>query len=320
MKELTTVKENGSLDLATNLEKARQYLSSSTAENTKRAYRADWQHFLTWCEGRNLAALPASPETIALYLADLAGEFKTSTISRRVIGIKRAHLAAGHISPTESDLVKEMLKGIKRKHSTAQSQKAPLMFGEISAIVRTIDSGKLKGARDKALLLLGYSGFFRRSELVGLKVKNLKFTESGVTVTIERSKTDQEGQGRQVGIPYGTFPVTCPVEALQAWLSKSGITSGPIFRRVTKGGVIGESAMTAQGYVDMIKKYCAGIGLDAENFAGHSLRAGGATQAAVNGASDRAIKKQGGWSSNEYQKYIREGNLYRDNAADKLGL
>jgi integrase len=202
----------------------------------------------------------------------------------------------------------------------AQTGKAALLTDALRSLMRIIPDSLL-GKRDAALLLLGFSGAFRRSELVALNVADIESCEDGVKVTLRRSKTDQEGQGRVVGIPHGSNPQLCPVRALQRWLDAAGISEGPLFRSVDRHGNVGVSALTDQVVATVAKRYCAGAGLDPTLFAGHSLRAGMATQSAINGASERSIQKQTGHKSLAMlRRYIRDGELFRDNAAGRLGL
>ena len=208
-------------------ERAWSYARQAKAPNTLRAYRADCQDFVSWCEARGLQSLPAAPETVALYLTHLAeAGRKASTMQRRLSSISQVHQAAGHESPTKSAAVRAVWAGVRRERGTAQGGKAPAVTVDIRAMVAALPEGLL-GIRDRTLLLVGFAGAFRRSELVGLDVEDVAFTREGLVVTIRRSKTDQEGQGQKVGIPYGSHPSTCPVRALQAWLEASGITSGP---------------------------------------------------------------------------------------------
>lgn len=228
------------IDLTTKIQeasaRAKDYASKASAGSTMRAYRADWADFTTWCQEQNRLALPAAPETVALYLADRATTCKVATLQRRISAISRAHQAAGYpgISTREEPL-HSVWRGIRREHGTAQQGKAPTMTEDIKAMVTTLPDNFL-GARDRALLLLGFATAFRRSELVSLDVSDVTFTRDGLVVTLRRSKTDQEGAGRKVGIPFSPRPQLCPVRALQAWLETSGITEGALFRSINRHG------------------------------------------------------------------------------------
>lgn len=300
-------------------ERTAAYLRAARAPNTERAYRADWRHFSAWCDGRGRTALPADEATVALYLADLAGTHKPSTLQRRVSAIAQAHKAAGYTPPTKGGAAKT-LAGIRRTHGTAQEGKAPARTAEVRRMVSTCGDGPL-GTRDRALLLLGFAGAFRRSELVGLDVSDLDFGANGLTVTLRRSKTDQEGAGQKVGVPYGSHPDTCPVRALRAWLDTAGIASGAVFRRVDRWGHVLPERLTGQAVALVVKRRAEAAGLDPARYAGHSLRAGLATAAAEAGVPERVIMAQTRHRSLPMvRRYIRDGNLFRENAAAAVGL
>ena len=217
--------------------RTREFLAAAKAESTRRAYRADWTHFETWCDKRGLASLPAAPETVAFYIADLAGSHKPATLRRRLTVISRAHQAVGHASPAgmQQPLVSETLKGIRRTKGTAQAGKRPLLTEQLRAMIRALPEN-LQGVRDRSLLLLGFAGGFRRSELAGLAVDDIRVEKDGLVITLRRSKTDQEGQGRKVAVPYGSHPETCPVRAYREWLEAAGIVNGAVFREIDRQG------------------------------------------------------------------------------------
>ena len=301
-------------------DQARAYVQAAKAANTRRAYAADWRDFTSWCEATGLPALPAAPETVTLYVTARAETSKVATIQRRLIAISQAHQASRLDSPTKSILVRETMKGIRRVKGTAQAGKAPTLTADIRAMVAALSSSPI-GDRDRALLLLGFAGAFRRSELVALDVADLQFNRQGVVVTLRRSKTDQEGQGRAIGIPHGANAATCPVKALRAWLKAAGIDEGPIFRPVNRHGHIAPARLSAGAVADVVKRCAQAAGLDPDNYAGHSLRAGLATSAAAAGVSERAIMAQTGHRSVAIaRRYIREGSLFRENAAGAVGL
>lgn len=179
----------------------------------------------------------------------------------------------------------------------------------------------LLGVRDRALLLIGFAGGFRRSELVALDVADIVVTRDGLVVTIRRSKTDQEGEGRKIGVPYGSNPITCPVRALQDLLQQCGYSEGPLFRPINRHGNMASIRLSGAAVADVVKRYIEAAGLDASDFSGHSLRSGLATSAAMAGASERSIMDQTGHRSlNMVRRYIRDGSLFRENAVTMVGL
>ncbi|MGO9998038.1 MAG: site-specific integrase [Acetobacteraceae bacterium] len=320
MSAIQTLSDNNGL--ATLSRQAQEFATAAKADNTLRAYQADWKDFREWCEARQLAPLPALPQTVALYLTDRAATLKTASLARRLTTINRAHQAACQPSPAtmQNAIVSEVWKGIKRKKGTAQQGKKALLTPDLRRIIAALPED-LQGVRDRALLLAGFAGGFRRSELAALQVADLETTPDGLVVRLGRSKTDQEGQGRPVALPYGSDPRTCPVRALRAWLQQAGIMDGPLFRAVDQCGLVGKRALHADSIAYLVKRAVGRAGLETAEYAGHSLRAGLATQAAMNGASELAIMKQTGHRSlATVRKYIREGSLFRDNAAAKLGL
>jgi site-specific recombinase XerD len=302
------------------LEQVREYIRASKAENTLRGYQSDWRHFCAWCEVHGVQLFPALPETVASYIAECAGRLKVGSIQRRLNAIAEAHKAVGLESPTHSPIVTNTMKGIRRTIGTASAQKAPALTDDIRAMVDATDAGII-GGRDRALILLGFAGAFRRSELVGLVVNDCAFGKDGLTVTLRRSKMDQHGAGRKIGIPYGSNPETCPVRNVQAWIEQAGVNAGPLFRPLNRHGHIQAGRLSGVDVARVVKKLADRAGLDVAKYAGHSLRAGHATSAAIAGASERSIMNQTGHRSVQMvRRYIRDGNLFRENSAGKLGL
>ena len=284
------------------------YLRASLSENSRRAYRSDLNHFLTWG-----GTIPASPEMVAQYLASHAGQHAIATLARRLISIGKAHTTQGMPSPTDTELVRATLRGIRHAHGSAQRQVAPAVKEDVLAMVANLHG--TKGIRDKALLLIGFAGAFRRSELVSLTVADIEQAKQGLIVHLRRSKTDQDGRGRRVAIPFARGAV-CPVLALHEWLDVAGITEGPIFRPVNRHGVIANVALSAQAVALVVKERAKVVGLDSERYAGHSLRAGLVTSAAQLGVSSWKIRQQTGHASDAMlSRYIREANIFVDNAA-----
>jgi site-specific recombinase XerD len=284
----------------------REFIRASKAVNTLRGYQSDWRDFCAWCESQGgICPLPAPADSVAAYIAECAGYLKPGSIQRRLNAIAEAHKAAGLDSPTHTALVRSTLKGIRRTLGTAATQKTAALTEDIRAMVDATDAGII-GARDRALILLGFAGASRRSELVGLDVEDCAFSKDGLTVTLRRSKTDQDGQGRKVGIPYGSNPDMCPVRTVQAWLEAAGITAGPLFRSINRHGQVQAGRLSGIDVARVVKKLADRAGRDASKYAGHSLRAGHATSAAITGASERSIMKQTGHRSVQMvRRYIR---------------
>lgn len=297
------------------------YLRAARAANTIRAYRADWRDFAGWCTERGRSALPADPSTVALYLSDLSNRAKVSTLNRRLWALGQAHQLAGYEAPSHSPLIRELMAGIRRVQGSAPAGKAPLLVEDLRRMLAVLPEGLL-GIRDRAILLLGFAGAFRRSELVGLDVEDLALEVEGLVVHLRQSKTDPEGQGRKIGIPRGNSAAgTCAVEGVRQWLEKSGIESGALFRVMTRHGKVFDKRLSGEAVALVVKRYVDHLGYDPARFAGHSLRAGFATSAAARGKSERSIMLQTGHRSlTTVRRYIRDGNLFRDNAASGLGL
>lgn len=302
-------------------EETREHLLNSKAANTRRAYQADWTDFADWCRQHNRTPLPALPETVALYLTHCAHGLKPSTIQRRIATISEAHRAKDYESPTKSTLVRSTWQGIRREKGIAPQGKEPALTDHIHMMVDHLPKGKLLSTRDRALLLVGFAGAMRRSELVGLNFDDVVDTEDGLIVNIRRSKTDQLGSGRKIGLPFGSNPLTCPVRSFRAWIREANIQDGPLFRAVDRHGNVSAERLSDQTVARVVKRALKASGRDAEKFAGHSLRAGLATQAAMGGASERSIQEQTGHKSLiMLRRYIRDGSLFRENAAAKTGL
>lgn len=310
-----------SLVLAGLADEAREHIRQSKSENTRRAYKSDWADFTSWCIEHKKASMPALPETVALYLSDRAHTLKPSSLQRRMATIAQAHSTAGHESPTKHSSVRAVWQGIRRSKGVATKGKEPAVTSLIRVMIAQLPEGRLLSTRDRALLLLGFAGAMRRSELVGLDVQDISENEDGLVVTIRWSKTDQEGQGEKVGIPYGSHRETCPVRSVKAWLHDAGISEGALFRAVNRHGQMQAERLSDRTVARVVKRALLAAGKECENFAGHSLRAGLATAAAQAGVSERAIQGQTRHKSLlVLRRYIRDGSLFRENAAAKVGL
>jgi len=300
---------------------ARSYVESARAPNTRRAYRADWRDFAAWCSAEGRDALPASVETLTLYLTSQATLLKPQSLGRRVAAISVAHQSAGFLSPTNALDVRLLLSGIRRVQRSPRRPKKALEVGEVRCIAATLGAASLRDVRDRAIMLLGFAAGLRRSELVALDVCDLEFTPEGVLLTIRQSKTDQEGEGRIIPVPTGSHALTCPVSAVRAWLSTGEIQCGPVFRTIGRHGNLRPDRLSDKGVARTIKRLCALIGLPPAAYAGHSLRSGFATSAARAGATEHAISLVTGHRSIQVlRRYIQEGVLWEDSASAKLGL
>jgi integrase len=301
------------------LERLQGYKILARSENTRLAYERDWKHFTLWCERRGFAALPAEPVAVDLYLTEQADLLKPSTLARRLVAISRVHQAAGYDPPTKAAAVRETFQGIRRVQGTARRKMQPLLVEHLRQIVSLLPD-TLLGKRDKALLLVGFAGGFRASELSALQLGDVQFVPQGMVITLRRSKTDQAGEGQAVGIRYGQGD-TCPVEALRAWTRAAGIKSGPLLRPLDRHGNVQPEPLTRFGILYVVKRSAESIGLDPALYAGHSLRAGLATSAALAGASERVIMKTTRHKSEKMvREYIRVAELFEENAAAMAGL
>lgn len=313
---------------------AEAHLQHSRAAATLRAYSSDVAGFELWCRRFRLGALPASPDTVALYLTACAEQGAAiSTLRRRVVAIAYAHRIAGLPSPTRHETVRHVLAGLARERGTRPRQVTPIRLAQLRAMLEATPEDTLLDVRDRALLLLGFASGMRRSELVSLDVGDVTFVDEGADVLLRRSKTDPEGEGRVIGIPHGRVSETCPVVALRRWIGVAGLgAEDPLFPRLMPTGRaartprvaigrVGSGRLSPQGVARAVQRAASRAGLDARAVAGHSLRSGFATEAAAQGAPERAIMRQTGHRSLAMvRRYIREGDRYRDNAASYLGL
>ena len=286
------------------------YIAASIADSTRRAYRTDLADFIAWG-----GTLPSTVEQVASYLADRAVSLSPITLARRLVAIGRAHASQGFPDPSKADLVRSVLRGIRRKHGAAQRQVAPVMKQDLLDMLPLMTG--LKGVRDCALIILGFAAALRRSELVALDVTDIAFVNEGLTVRVRKSKTDQEQIGRTIGVPWGRT-AACPVKAVRAWMDQAQISSGFLFRSVSKGGNVG-NGLSAHAVALIVKSYAQAIGHESSTFSGHSLRSGLATSAAKAGVSANKIMAQTGHKSIEMlSRYIRDGNLFVNNAGGIL--
>lgn len=300
---------------------ATKLAQESIAESTKAAYDRDMGMFTAWCSERGLSALPADPVTVARYLGTMEPTHKVATIKRRLASISVTHKAAGYPTPASDEGVLRVLSGIIRRHGLAPRKVRAARTNVLRSLVAPLQSDRLADVRDRALLVIGMAGAFRRSELVAIDVEHITEDEQGYRVQLLRSKRDQEGKGALVGLPYGSNPDTCPVRTLRAWLTASGITEGPVFRGVDRHGNLATGRLTDRQVARVVQRRALAVGLPAGDFGGHSLRAGYATEAYAGGRSELSIMRGGRWNTHSAMEgYVQEGGLWEDNAAMGLGL
>ena len=286
-------------------------LRSSKASNTLRAYKSDYKDFASFCLKNGFKPMPSEPKIISLYLTYLSKSCKFSTLKRRLASISVIHRLSGHYIDTKHPMITENLMGIKRVKGSHQKAKKPILIDELKLIVNAIDKDKNEKNRfkNRALILVGFAGGFRRSELVAIVNEDVDFVPEGVKIFVKRSKTDQSGEGMTKGIPYFSNPDYCPVLSLKNWIEKSEIKSGKIFDMSDKS-----VALT-------IKKYTALVGLDSNKYSGHSLRSGFATSTAELGAEERSIMAMTGHKTTQMvRRYIQEANLFKNNALNKIKI
>ena len=317
MSALTLISSQPGIQAAFDLsEAALDYGRAALSENTMRAYRGDWLEFEGWCTDRSRSHLPATPATVANYASSLADAGKkVPTIARKLAAIRFFHRGANLENPTDNAGVAAILKGIRRTVGTASRQKAPATVDVIHAMLARIDAESLQGKRDRALLLLGFAGAFRRSELVAISVEDLTFSDEGVDVFLPKSKTDQEAKGQSVAILNGK--ALKPADRLKEWLDAAGIVSGPIFRRFKRGDRLSDDTLTPQAVALVVKKYAEAAGFDVASLSGHSLRAGFVTSAAENRASiSRIMEVTRHRDPRTVETYVRRADRFKDHAGD----
>lgn len=301
--------------LAEPLKKAKDFLSGSVPENTKRAYASDWAGFTDWCEDKGVSPLPAHPASVAAFLADESAHCKPATLRRRLASIGKMHGINGHPNPCSTEAVKGTMKGIERQFGIAQASKAPATHERIEKMIASCPAVTLDGLRARAILLLGYAGAFRRSELCDLLVDDLKWSKEGVVITVRRSKTDQRGKGMVKAIPFVDGPL-CAGTALRVWLTAAEIDSGPVFRAFLRNGKPKPERLSDHAIAIIIKEAASRCGLDAAEFSGHSLRAGHVTEARSRGVADAQTMSTTGHKRVEtLDMYDRRENAFQKTSA-----
>jgi len=300
-------------------------LKSSKANNTVRAYKSDFNDFGIFCAKNGFKSLPSEPKIVSLYLTHLSTkDVKMSTLKRRLVSIGVIHKLKGHYLDIKHPSIIENIMGIKRRKGSTQKGKKPLLINELKQVINVINQYKdneIKKFRDKSIILIGFSGGFRRNEIVTLDYDDLDFVTEGLKINLKRSKTDQFGEGLVKGLPYFDNLQYCPVVSLKKWIEVSNINSGPLFRRFCKGPKLTEDRLTDQSVALLIKKYLKLAGIESKNYSGHSLRSGFATSAAESGAEERSIMAMTGHKSTEMvRRYIKEASLFKNNALNKLKI
>ena len=297
-------------------------LRNSKSENTLRAYQSDYNDFSLFCSKNGFQAMPTQPKILALYITHLSSYSKYSTLKRRLASISILHKTKGHYIDTKHPIIMENLMGIKRTNGSNQKGKKPLLINDLKKIINVIDQencNDIKKFRNRSIILIGFSGGFRRNEIISLDYDDLDFVSEGLKINLRRSKTDQFGEGSVKGLPYFDNCEYCPVISLKKWIEISNINSGPLFRRFTKGYKLLKHRLTDQTVALLIKKYLELAGINSENYSGHSLRSGFATSAAESGAEERSIMAMTGHKSTEMvRRYIKEANLFKNNALSKI--
>lgn len=328
-------------------QQAKEFFDKSKADNTKKSYQSDWEDFEEWCQRNGFRSMPADIQTVIRYLTDRASypwtrmiskkrgrgkntqlvevpvtfqPLKTSSLERRLSAISKAHQYAGHLFDRRNVFLADFLKGVRRDKGTAQEQKAAILTDDIKVMIQHLHG--IRGIRDKAIILLGFTAALRRSEIVALKLEDIIETESGFEIIVRFSKTDQKGEGNIKIIPYGSAQ-TCPVSAIKSWikeLNNAGIMDGFLFRSIDRHGRIRSHGM-CDASIALIIKRNDHVKDKAKKFGGHSLRSGFCTQAALNDVPDSlAMIQSGHKDANTYRKYVRLANLWKNSAAKKLGL
>ena len=300
-------------------------LKSSKANNTIRAYKSDFKDFALFCAQNGFKSLPSEPKIISLYLTHLSTkEAKMSTLKRRLVSIGVIHKLQGHYLDTKHPSIIENIMGIKRRKGSFQKGKKPLLINDLKILINVIDKNhneEIMRVRDRSIILIGFSGGFRRNEIVSLDYDDLDFVSEGLKINLKRSKTDQIGEGSVKGLPYFDKSQYCPVLSVKKWIEISNIEKGPLFRRFSKGSKLTDNRLTDQTVALLIKKYLKLAGIESKNYSGHSLRSGFATSAAESGAEERSIMAMTGHKSTEMvRRYIKEANLFKNNALNKIKI
>jgi len=316
-------------EVSTNIKKLEREtiinLEHSKAQNTIRAYQSDFNDFRLFCSKNGFRSMPTDPKIVSLYLTHLStNEAKMSTLRRRIVSIGVIHKLKGHYLDKKHPSIIENIMGIRRRKGSIQKSKKPLLINTLKEVINVIDQQdkeEVKKLRDRSIILIGFSGGFRRNEIVSLDYDDLDFVSEGLKINLRKSKTDQFGEGFTKALPYFDSPRYCPVVSLKKWIEISKITSGAIFRSFSKGSRLSKNRLTDQTVALLIKEYLKLAGIDSKNYSGHSLRSGFATSAAESGVEERSIMAMTGHKSTEMvRRYIKEANLFKNNALNKIKI
>lgn len=307
-----------STDLAQAAQRAAAFVAQSVPENTRRAYAADWGVFTNWCRKNRVESMPADPRIVAAFCAEEAKRLKPSSIRRRLAAIAKMHSVRGLPNPCAAEPVPSTIRGIEGTLGSRVVAKAPATLDVVERMVATCRTDTLEGLRNRALVLVGYAAALRRSELVGIHVEDLTWSDTGVTMLLRHSKTDQRGLGQLKAIPYVDGSL-CAAKSLKGWLQASGTRAGPVFRGFTVAGSLRPTALTPQAIAVLIKSLAASAGLDPAQFSGHSLRAGHVTQARASGVADSLTMQTTGHKRLEtLEMYDRRNNPFDKSSAGQV--
>ena len=301
--------------------KSKRRLKNAKSDNTLKSYAADWNDFSDWCNNKEITSLPCRPEDIVNYINDLADHAKANTVSRRITAISENHIAAGYQenNPAKHPMVHNAMQAIRREKGTFQHGKAPILLETLTLLADLFDDKDLVSLRDKALIFLGFTGAFRRSELVAVQIKDLTFTTQGLVIFIPQSKGDQFGQGSQIAIPYSPDKNICAVRAVKKWINAARLETGPLFRGFKRNQEPRDTQLSDKSVALIVKKYMGQLGLNPDDFAGHSLRRGFATSAAQHDLDALSIMRQTRHKSEKMvHRYIEQGNIFKENPLNKM--
>ncbi len=305
------------------LDAAGQFARKAAAPATLRAYKADWTHYAKWCAAAGFVPVPAAPSTVGAYLASLAESHAPTTIRRRLSAIGKMHRFNDlPWNPAHRD-IQGPLQGVLREHGRPVQKAAALTLAMLRQLVATCDPS-VRGRRDRAMLLIGFAGAMRRSELVSLRVEDVTASANGLRIRIRRGKTDAAGQGTEIGLPRGKHAETCPVRAFEAWQDVAKRKAGPLFRRISTGGTIGDAALHPDAVRRILAHHVGMAGLSVEGFerlSAHALRVGFITEAYNKGVRDEDIMRHSRHRDLRTMRgYVQRAGLVTESPAGLIDL